>query len=152
MATLKNIEGKAKEFYFEVWRGNEKVIPAFNEKVYVTKLGWNHIAHHPRRRLIDKIIRLKKLPMAKEVLEKSTTYQTLEIRGKYYLYGFQAIVNQTRVKVIVSSNGPKGKKILFSVMFKSISKQQRKIIDKQNKKLIAEFRKKNPKIKPRRRK
>lgn len=151
MSKYKDIEAKAKDFYFNKWRGNEKIIPAFGEIVYVTKIGWNHIVHHPRRTLLDKIIRLKKLELAKQVLETSNHYQALEIRGQFYYYGIQAIIDNTRVKVIVTSKGAKGKKILFSVMFKSISKQQQKIINKQNDKLIKEFRRSNPKILPRRR-
>lgn len=151
MSKYKDIEAKAKDFYFNKWRGNEKVIPAFNEIVYVNRIGWNHIVHHPRRTLLDKIIRLKKLELAKQVLETSSHYQTVEIRGKFYYYGLQAIIDNTRVKVVVTSKGKNGKKILFSVMFKSILKQQQKNIDKQNDKLIKEFRETNPKILPRKR-
>jgi len=120
MTKFKDIEARAKEYYFNIWRGHEKVIPAFNEIVYVTRIGWNHIVHHPRRTLKDKIIRLKKLELARQVLETSSHYQTAEIRGKFYYYGIQAIIKDTRVKVIVTSKGPKGRKLLYSVMFKSI--------------------------------
>ena len=109
MTSVKSIEIKAKDYYFNKWRGSEKIIPAFNEVVYVTKLGWNHIAHHPRRKLLDKIMRLKKLELAREVLEKSNTYQTVEVRGKIYYYGIQAIVSDTRVKIVVTSKGINGK-------------------------------------------
>lgn len=151
MSKYKDIEAKAKDYYFNKWRGSEKVIQAFGETVYLNRIGWNHIVHHPRRSLKDKIIRLKKLELARKVLEKSSHYQTVEVRGMFYYYGIQAIVDDTRVKVIVTSKGSKGKKILFSVMFKSISRQQQKIIDKQNDKLINEFRKTNPKVIARRR-
>jgi len=152
MSSLKSIENKARKYYFKKWRGSEKISPVFGEKVYLTKLGWNHIANHPRRVLVDKIIRLKKLPLAREVLETATTYQTFQKRGKYYLYGFQAIKGNTRVKVVVSSKGKGGKKLLFSVMFKNISRQEQKNIDRHNLKLIREFRRKYPKgVSPRRR-
>ncbi|MFZ5366350.1 MAG: hypothetical protein ACOZBZ_03570 [Patescibacteria group bacterium] len=59
MSSIKLIIKKAQKFYFEEWRGHEKICPAFGEKVYVTKIGWRHIAKHPRRKLVDKIIRLK---------------------------------------------------------------------------------------------
>lgn len=151
MSKFKDIETKAKDYYFNKWRGHEKIIPAFGEKVYVNRIGWNHIVHHPRRTLLDKIQRLKKLELARQVLESSSHYQTVEVRGKFYYYGIQAIINDTRVKVIVTSLGTKGKKVLFSVMFKSLLKQQQNIIDKQNVKLIKEFRRNNPKIIPKRR-
>lgn len=151
MSKFKDIETKAKDYYFNKWRGHEVVIPAFKEIVYVNRIGWNHIVHHPRRTLLDKIMRLKKLELARQVLETSSHYQTMEVRGKFYYYGIQAVVGDTRVKVVVTSLGAKGKKVLYSVMFKSLSRQQQKIIDKQNTKLIKEFRRTNPKIVPRRR-
>lgn len=151
MSKYKDVELKAKNYYFDKWRGHEKRIQAFDEIVFVNRIGWNHIVHHPRRTLKDKIIRLKKLELARKVLETSSHYQTMEVRGKFYYYGIQAIMNDTRVKVIVTSKGPKGKKVLYSVMFKSLSKQKQKIINKQNEKLIKEFRKNNPRILPKRR-
>lgn len=150
MSKYKDIETKAKDFYFNKWRGNEKIIPAFGEKVLVTKLGWNHIVHHPRRTLLDKIMRLKKLELARQVLETATHYQTVEVRGRFYYYGFQAVIKDTRVKVIVTSKGEKGAKFLYSVMSKNILRQRQKAIDRQNSNLIKEFRKRNPKILPRR--
>lgn len=149
MSELKSIIEKAKKYYFKEWRSSEKITPAFNEKVFVTKLGWNHIVHHPRRKLIDKIIRLKKLHLAREVLETATTYQTLQKRGKFYLYGLQAIKGDTRIKVVVSSKGKGGKKVFYSAMFKSLSRQERIKIDKHNKRIIAEFRRKHPRKKTR---
>ena len=151
MSKFKDIEIKAKDYYFNKWHGHEIIIPAFNEIVYVNRIGWNHIVHHPRRTLLDKIMRLRKLELARQVLETSSHYQTVEVRGDFYYYGIQAVVDDTRVKVIVTSKGKNGKKILYSVMFKSLSRQQQRIIDKQNDKLIKEFRKTNPKIFPRRR-
>lgn len=149
--TLKSIIKKAKDYYFDQWKNNEKICPAFDEKIYLTKVGWNHIVYHPRRTLIDKIIRLKKLPLAREVLEKATTYQTLQKKGVFYFFGFTAIRDNTRVKVVVSSRGKDGKKILYSVMFKSLNRQERQNIEHHNRKIISHFRKKNPKIFPRRR-
>jgi hypothetical protein len=151
MSKFKEIEAKAKDYYFNKWHGHEILTPAFGEIVYVNRIGWNHIVHHPRRTLLDKIMRLKKLELGRQVLETSSHYQTVEVRGKFYYYGIQAIVDDTRVKVIVTSKGSKGKKILYSVMFKSLSRQQQNITNKQNDKLINEFRRTNPKILPRRR-
>lgn len=151
MTKLKDIEANAKDYYFNKWHGHEIVIPAFGEIVYVNRIGWNHIAHHPRRKLVDKIIRLKKLDIARKVLETSSHYQTVEVRGKIHYYGIQAIVGDTRVKVVVTSMGPKSRKILYSVMFKSISRQQQRLVNRQNEKIIKEFRKNNPRVLPRRR-
>jgi len=145
MSTLKNIISRAKNYYFKQWRGQEKICPAFNEKVYLTRRAWNHIAHHPRRNLVDKIIRLKKLPLAREIIEKSTTYQSCLKRKNIYYYGFQAIKNDIRIKVVVTSKGKNGRKILYSVMFKNIAKSEQKKIERHNAKLIREFRKNHPK-------
>lgn len=151
MATVQGIIKRAKEYYFKEWKGHESVCPAFGEKVYLTRVGWNHIVYHPRRTLVDKIIRLKKLPLARELLEKATTYQTLQIKREFYYFGFTAIKGDTRIKVVVSSKGKDGRKILYSVMFKSLKRQARRNIDRHNRKIIAEFRKRNPRIFPRRR-
>jgi len=151
MSRFKDIETKAKDYYFNKWHGHEKIAPSFGEIVYVNRIGWNHIVHHPRHTLKDKIIRLKKLELARQVLESSSHYQSVEVRGRFYYYGIQAIVKDTRVKVIITSKGENGNKILFSVMFKSVSRQQQRIIDRQNERTIKEFRKSNPKILPRRR-
>ena len=141
--SIKPILKKAKDYYFNQWRGHEKECPAFGERVYLTRVGWNHIVYHPRRTLVDKIIRLKKLSLAREILEKATTYQTLQTKGDFCYFGFTAIKGDTRIKVVVSSRGMKSKKILYSVMFKSLLKQRKKNIDKHNKKMIVEFKRKN---------
>lgn len=150
--SFKSILKKAKDYYFDQWRGYEKECPAFGEKVYLNRIGWNHIVYHRRRTLVDKIIRLKKLPLAREILEKATTYQTLQSKGEFYYFGFTAIKGDTRIKVVVSSRGMKGKKILYSVMFKSLVRQRQRNIDRHNKKIISDFIRKTPKIRPQRRK
>lgn len=152
MATFQSIIKQAKEYYFNKWRGHEDVCPAFREKVYLTRVGWNHIVYHPRRTLVDKIIRLKKLFLARELLEKATTYQTLQVKRGFHYFGFTAIKDDTRIKVVVSSKGKEGKKILYSVMFKSLERQAQRNIDKHNRKIVAEFRKRNPRIFPRKKK
>jgi hypothetical protein len=86
---------------------------------------------------------LKKLALARKVLETATTFQTVQIRGKFYYYGIQSIQDDTRVKVVVTSKGKSGRKILYSVMFKNISRARQRSIDKENKKLIEKFRKKH---------
>lgn len=144
MSSVKSIIDKAKDYYFNHWRGHEKVSPAFGEKVFITKLGWNHIAKHKRRLLVDKLIRLKKLPLAREVLETATTYQTVTQRGKYLLYGFRAIKDRTVIKAVVSSKGTTGRKVLYSVMFKSLDRQVQRRTMIANRKLVVQFRKRNP--------
>lgn len=152
MTKVKTIIDKAKEYYFKEWRGNEKVCPAFGEKVYITRLGWNHIVNIPRRRLVDKIIRLKNLKVAREILETANTYQTTEKKGPYYRYGLWVIKGDRKFKVVVSSKGRKGRKVLLSFMVSSLTKRQQIKIDRHNKKIIAKFRKKHPRRRKSRRK
>jgi len=147
MTSVKSIVNRAKKFYFEEWRGREKICPAFGEKVHVTRLGWNHIVYLPRRRLVDKIIRLKNLNIAKEILETATTYQTIEKKGAYYRYGLWAIRGNKRFKVVVSSKGKKGRKTFFSFMVSSLTRKEQLKTIRQNKKIIREFRKRNPRRK-----
>ena len=141
--TIKQQINKGKDYYFNKWRGSEKICPAFKEKVYITEIGWKHIAKHPRRTLVDKLIRLRKLPLARKVLETSNTFQSLRKQGRYWQWGIQAVSDHTRVKIVVSSPKKTGsKKVLYSVMFKNISKAEQAKIEKGNKKVIKEFRKK----------
>ena len=143
MNTISSIIRKAHDYYFTQWRGSEKICPAFGEKVYVTGLGWRHIAKHPRRLLVDKLIRLRNLRLAREVLEESTTYQTVQRNGKYALYGFRAIKGDRVIKVVVSAKDGGKRRVLYSVMFKSISKQEQRKIIQHNKKIVDEFRRKS---------
>ncbi|OGY17582.1 MAG: hypothetical protein A2784_00530 [Candidatus Chisholmbacteria bacterium RIFCSPHIGHO2_01_FULL_48_12] len=139
--TVKSIIQRAKDYYFNQWRGHEKTSPAFREKVYVTKLGWKHIAKHPRRLLVDKLIRLKHLSLARQVLETANTFQTTHQRGQYWYYGFRVVVDDRVVKIVVTSKGKRGRKILYSVMFKSLKKSQQKTLERHNQKLTTQFRK-----------
>ncbi len=143
MNTVGSIIRKAHDYYFNQWRGSEKICPAFGEKVYVTGLGWRHIAKYPRRLLVDKLIRLRNLRLAREVLEESTTYQTVQRKSKYILYGFRAIKGDRVIKVVVSAKDGGKRKVLYSVMFKSISKQEQRNIIQHNKKIVDEFRRKS---------
>jgi len=147
MTKVRIIVQKAKKYYFDEWRGNEKVCPAFGEKVYITRTGWDHIVYSRRRRLVDKIIRLKNLKVAREILESANTYQTIQKKGPYYRYGLWVIRGDRKFKVVVSSKGKKGRKVFLSFMVSSLTKRQQMKIDKHNKKIIEEFRKNNPRRK-----
>jgi len=139
MSDLKSTIEKARQYYFHEWRGNEKISPAFGEIVYVTRVGWDHIVLHKRRLIVDKVIRLRKLPLAREVLESATTYQTVQTKGAYMLYGIKAIKGETVVKVVVSQKIGSSKKVLFSVMFRNVKKHKEWNIQKRNTNLIREF-------------
>lgn len=110
MAKIKTVIKKAKRFYFEKWRGKEKVCPAFGEKVCVTRLGWNHIVYNRRHKTKDVVMRLNNLKLAKELLETATLYQDFRKTGNLYYYGFDAVIRGKKIRVIVSSKGKKGMK------------------------------------------
>lgn len=142
---VKAIVASAKHYYFNLWRGHEKISPAFGEKVHITRLGWNHICYSPRRLLKDKIIRLKKLPLARALIETATTYQTVRKVGIFTQYGFRAIKGDTVIKVVVSQKDGSYKKLLYSVMFKSLKHHRQYLIGKNNNRKIRKFIKENPK-------
>ncbi len=152
MSNIRRLIAQAKDYYFNHWRGHENICPAFKEKVYVTRLAWNHICYHPRRLLTDKIIRLKKLSLAKELLDSATSYQTIQKQGQFILYGFRAIKADTVVKVVVSEKENSKRKELYSVMFKILKHQQQYKLNKKNDNLIRKFRRENPRPIIRRRK
>ncbi len=119
MTRISKIINKYKEFYFQQWRGHEKECPVFQEKVYVTRLGWNHIVFNKRHRSKDVVMRLKALILAKELLEKATIYQDRRIKNGNYFYAFDGIIRNKKIRVIVTSKGKKGKKIFLSVIYRA---------------------------------
>ena len=118
MTSNKSLIAKAKGFYFEEWRGHEKNCPAFSEVVYATRLGWNHVVFNKRHRTKDVVMRLKYLPLAKELLEIATMYQDFRKKGNIYFYGFDAIFKGKRIRVIVTSKGKNGKKLFLSIIYR----------------------------------
>lgn len=105
-------------FYSQQWRGNEKISPAFGEKVFASRAGWNHIVMAKKRTKIEQIRRIKALPLAKKLLETSTTYQEHRkgIDGSTHFFAVSGYIGGKKLKVIVRSKGFKGKKFFFSVM------------------------------------
>lgn len=111
------IQEQAYEFYFRKWRGNEKICPALGEVVYATRAGWDHLVDPPKGRgKSDKVDRFRVLPLAKKLLETATTFQEKRVRGIYHYWAIEAVMGGTRIRVIVSSRGPRGRRIFYSVM------------------------------------
>jgi len=109
------IESLAK-IYYEKWRKTGSLSPALNEKILVTRFGWNHIlSPRKRRSKIQKIKRLKALPLARKIIETATTYQEHRQDKGINYYAFIAEIGGSRVKVVVSSKG-NGPKIFLSVI------------------------------------
>ena len=49
---------QAFKYYFEKWRGNEGITPAFKQKVLVTRSGWDYIVNPPRERTMTHMLEL----------------------------------------------------------------------------------------------
>lgn len=114
---LQTAVDRAWRFYNSQWRGQEPMTPAFQEKVYATRLGWEHIINpRHRRSKTDKIRRLEILPLAKKLLAISNTYQEHRFANGFHYYAFQAEMEGRRIKVIVSSKTKAGRKYFLSVI------------------------------------
>jgi len=107
---------KAEIFYFKKWRGKEKTAPAFNEIVLISRAGWEHIVFQKKRSKAEQLRRLETLPLAKKLLETSTTYQEERSKGEAQYFAIVGFVERKRIKVVVRSKGKNGKKYLYSVI------------------------------------
>src|SRR3989338_11493301 len=76
LSDLEKTQQRAWKFY-DLWRKTGSKSPAFDgEMIYVSRLGWDHLLNPRKKRSkIEKIRRLKVLPLAKKLIEQSTTYQ-----------------------------------------------------------------------------
>jgi|SRR3989338_8749291 len=124
----------AKIFKFEMlkvyksWRNIEVYCPAFKENVYFTLLGWNHIVGNSKkhRSQSDVYRRLKLLPLAKDIISRSGTIQSIKVVNNITMYALDSIetieVNgvkvTTKIRVIVLQT-KSGKKFL-SIMDRKI--------------------------------
>lgn len=106
------------EFYDQKWRGKEKVCPALKEPVYATRSGWNHLVEAKKRTRVEQVRRLQALPLAKKMLETTTTYQEHRVgedKVTHY-FAFSGYIGGKKIKVVVRSKGFEGKKYFLSVM------------------------------------
>ena len=107
---------KAENFYFKKWRGKEKIAPAFEEILYVSRAGWDHIVFQKKRSKAEQLRRLKALPLAKKLLETSTTYQEQSNRGEAHYFAIVGYIERQRIKVVVRAKGKGGKKYFYSLI------------------------------------
>ena len=92
MKKIKSIKQKAWEFY-NAWRQGKTYSPAFQSDVKISLRGWRHITGatgHKKRNFQDTYRRLKLLPYAKEIIEKSSTIQNITIKGINTFYALEA--------------------------------------------------------------
>ncbi|MFA6405036.1 MAG: hypothetical protein WCW03_03490 [Candidatus Paceibacterota bacterium] len=148
----KNIDERVKDYLeirmntAELYASFKKVYsPALAGDIHFTSEGFNHLIYERARKERDKrtqILRFDMLEKAKFILETSTTYQEYEEdmeyqrvnrHGKFIgmnvavrYWGFVAIVNKFRVKVVVRQVG-NGKMEFQSVIPAWFIKQYREI-------------------------
>lgn len=112
------VESSAR-IYYENWRKIGSFSPALNERIYVTRFGWNHILDPRKRRSkVQKIKRLKALPLARKILETATTYQEHRRDKGIDYYAFIAEIGGSRIKVVVSAKRNKPKIFLSVIVLK----------------------------------
>ena len=80
---------------YSSWRVGPSRCPALNKDVYFTLKGWNHLIRPggmKRRDPKDLHRRLAVLPLAKQIIEKSTTIQNITRKGKTNYFVLEAMM------------------------------------------------------------
>jgi len=109
--------------------------PALREKIFFSAAGFNHIVfknHRHEREKPSQILRFKLVPLAKKLIELSTTYQEFEESIKEFqvktrkkkikqnkivkYWGIIAIIDNRKIKVIVRSVGVNGNLHFWSII------------------------------------
>lgn len=108
---------KAFSFYFTKWRNHEGIVPAFKQKVAVTRSGWDHLINPPHRRTkMEQIRRFEILPLARKLLENAPTYQEHRTDHLGHYFAFSGYIGGRKIKVVVRSKTFDGRKYFYSVM------------------------------------
>lgn len=108
LSNLEKAQRHAWRFY-DHWRKTGSKSPAFDgEMIDVSRLGWDHLLNPLKKRSrIEKIRRLKALPLAKKLIEQSTTYQDHRTDREISFWAFVAYLNGQQIKVVVSARNKK---------------------------------------------
>ena len=95
--------------YYQTWRKIGSICPAFSsERIFVSRLGWNHLVSPRKKRTAkEKIRRFQVLPLAKKLIERSTTYQEHRIDHGISFWALSAHIEGQKIKVILSSKNKK---------------------------------------------
>lgn len=108
---------KAYNYYFNKWRGNEKITPAFEQKVLITRSGWNHLVNPSRKRTkVEQARRFEILPLARKLLEEAQTFQEHRKDHLGHYFAFVGYLGGRKIKVVIRSKTMQGQKYFFSVM------------------------------------
>lgn len=95
--------------YYQAWRKTGSVCPAFNrERIFVSRLGWDHLVNPRKKRTArEKIRRFEALPLAKRLIERSTTFQEHRTEHGISFWALSAHMDGQKIKVILSSKNKK---------------------------------------------
>lgn len=108
---------KAYNYYFRKWRRNEKVTPAFKQKVLVTRSGWDHLVNpFHKRTKAEQARRFEILPLARKLLEEAQTFQEHRKDKLGHYFAFVGYLGGRKIKVVVRSKTFQGQKYFYSVM------------------------------------
>ncbi len=131
ISNYKKIKENAENFYKKIGRINCPAL--YNETVYFNSEGFNHLVYKKKaeRSKNDQVTKFKLLPIAKEIVSISTTFQEydeglIEITRKRFkkrvketalvkYWGLVAIIKNKKVKVIMRQVS-NGQKHFFSVI------------------------------------
>lgn len=114
--------------FYKQWQREKNICPAFNEKVIISGKGWNHIVgnkNKKKRAWNDTYRRLKLLPHAREIINKSTTIQNIKNQNGKVYFALEAMrlieikdnKEWRKVRVILEQD-KKLRKVFLSVMDK----------------------------------
>ncbi len=107
---------KTKGYYYAQYKSYKSVFClALDADVLFTNWGLDHIAEKKKRTKVEKIERLKLLPLAKKLLEKTTTVQGKRFQDYHDHYEFIALMNGVKIKVLVIEDK---KKFYFYTVYK----------------------------------
>lgn len=94
MSKMKKVKEEAWAFY-DSWRKVKSFSPALQSEIRISLLGWRHISGATgakKRTFNDVYRRLKLLPLAKQIIETSTTMQNITTRGDRIFYAIEAMI------------------------------------------------------------
>ena len=143
LSNYEKLKEDTQKFYIEI-----KAIhsPALNEHIYFNSEGFNHIIFKKSRSEREKssqMLRFKLIPLAKKLIEKSTTYQEFEETLKEFeiksfkkrikktkavkYWGVIAIIENRKIKVILRKIGENGNIQFWSVVHAWVTNKYRDI-------------------------
>lgn len=123
---FRKIKKKAERYYKSI---GSVYCPFFAEKVYFTSSGLHHIFYKSgsgktRRQYNQVLMRLKLLHLAPMLVAITTTVQEFDqYDGKAKYWGFIAILNRNKIKVIVRQT-PGGQRHFFSIFPKWVTRRK----------------------------